>query len=246
MKFLVLGLALSIAAQSAPRPGTLGEFLAREGLEFAWPVGTVANVDTEYLAEAGMEQASRQISRLRMKHQIRVLAQGDERLVHYTNQTLVDSSGDALRSVGALLPLWVPTSIVSDSGLLRRIEGAEQLQKLVTDMVEPQFTNADQVPRLREWLKYMTSDGGLYQLASAEWMNLVGRWTGRSLTDEGTEITGATALYPGVMVPTKETVSLISRAKCRAEANCVIVRHGNIGRELQSGIGSRAEVATRE
>jgi hypothetical protein len=70
--------------------------------------------------------------------------QGDERLVHYSNQMLVESSGDPLRAVGALLPLWVPTSVVSDRGLLRRIEGAGQLRKLVTDMVEPQFKNADQ------------------------------------------------------------------------------------------------------
>jgi hypothetical protein len=213
VKFVVLGLAISIVAQGTHKPGTLGEFLAREGLEFAWPAGTVASVDTEYVAEAGMEQA-RQISRLRMTHQIRVLEQGDERLIHYSNQRPVDSSGDPLRALGGLLPLWVPTSVVNDRGLLRRIEGAEQLRKLVTAMVEPQFTDAAQAPRLRERLKYMTSEEGLYQLARAEWMDLVGRWTGRSLTDEGTEITGAIALYPGVMVPTKETTSLISRAKC--------------------------------
>ena len=161
-----------------------------------------------------MEQASRQTSRLRMTHQLRFLGQGDERLVHYTNQTRVDSSGDPLPALAALLPLWVPTSVVSDRGLLRRIEGAEQLRKLVTDMVEPQFRNADQAPRLREWLKFKASDEGLYQLALAEWMDLVGRWTGRSLKDDATEITGATALYPGVTIPTKETISLISRAKC--------------------------------
>ncbi|HUQ89523.1 MAG TPA: hypothetical protein VM096_18310 [Vicinamibacterales bacterium] len=213
MKFVVLGLAISIVAQGTHKPGTLGELLAREGMEFAWPAGTVANVDTEYVAEAGVEQA-RQISRLRMTHQIRVVEQGDERLIHYTNQTRVDSSGDPLRALGGLLPLWVPTSVVSDRGLLRRIEGAGQLRKLVTDMVQPQFTDPAQAPRLREWLKFGTSDEGLYQMAMTEWLDLVGRWTGRSLKDEAREITGAIALYPGVMAPTKETISLIGRATC--------------------------------
>jgi hypothetical protein len=214
VKFLVLGLALSVASQGTPRPGTLGAFLAREAISFAWPTGIVADVETEYLVEHEIDQAPRQFSQLRMTHQMRVLEQGDERLIHYTNQTRVESSGDPMPALGTLLPLWVPTFVVSDAGLLRRIEGAEQLRKLVTDMVEPLLANTEQVPRFRESLKFMTTEDGLYRIAVSEWWKLIGQWRGMSLTPESAETTGEAAIAPGMTVPTKVTVSVISRDKC--------------------------------
>jgi hypothetical protein len=192
----------------------MGDLLTREQLEFAWPAGTVANVDTEYIVENGIDQAPPHITRLRMTHQMRVLQQGDERLIHYTNQARVDSSGDALRAVGPLLPLWVPTSVASDGGLLRRIEGVEQLRKLVAELVEPMLANAEQIPRFRESLKFITTEQGLYRIALEEWIDLVGRWHHMPLKNETLEYNGEVALEPGFTVPTTGTVSMISRAKC--------------------------------
>lgn len=224
MKFLVFGLALTLASQAAPRPGTLGAFLAREAIEFAWPAGVVANVDTEYLAEHEIEQASQQSSRLRMTHQMRVVEQGDERVVHYTNQTRIDSSGDPMPALGALLPLWVPTYVLSDGGLLRRIEGTEQLRSLVTVMAESLLANAEQAARSRNSVKSMTTDDGLYRMAMSDWWNLIGQWKGRSLTPETTERAGEVALVPGMAFPTKVTVAMIGRDQCtraREPRDCV-------------------------
>jgi hypothetical protein len=83
-----------------------------------------------------------------------------------------------LRGVRNLLPLWIPTMVVGEGGLLRRIDGVAQLRKLVAELIEPQLPIARQIPKLRESLEFLTTEQGLYNLALEEWVLLAARWAG--------------------------------------------------------------------
>ena len=147
-------------------------------LRFDWPAGAVARVETTFQHEYSDGTLIILTSALQMTHRMRVLPHAEGRLIEYDNQTYVQSLGDLEPGVAALLPLWVPSRIVSPEGRFLRIENAERVQQNVVDLFEGKARTelAQRVPVFREYIQMMTSDAGLKALAEEHWFDLVQRW----------------------------------------------------------------------
>jgi hypothetical protein len=78
-----------------------------------------------------------------------VLPHPEGRLIKQSDQRHLESSGDFLPAVTALLPAWIPSIVVTADGDLRRFEDTGQRQEIVVDMFRPALRLADEASAVR-------------------------------------------------------------------------------------------------
>jgi hypothetical protein len=172
-------LALAVGAVTALQPSVpLG------ATHFDWPAGTSARVETEFVHEFSDGQRIGITSLLRMTHRMRTLPHAEGRSIEYDNQAYVESVGNLEPAVTALLPLWVPSQVVSRDGRFIRIENADRIQQQVIALFEAKGRNelARSSPIFQEYIRVMTSPAGLEGIAADNWFDLVERWIAAPVT----------------------------------------------------------------
>jgi hypothetical protein len=201
---IVIGLSLAPQGPPSPEAGTL---------KFAWPSQAEALVETEYIRQGGVDPAP-QYSSVRITYRMRVLPHPDGRQIRYEDQRYVDSAGDFAPAASALLPFWIPVTVVGSDGAFIRIEESQRVQELFAATLAPLERLAPQYPALREYLAGIASSNGLESRQSAEWRDLLSRWIGLSPTQPRREWNASVAVIAGVMVPTRVTLDVIERVQC--------------------------------
>jgi hypothetical protein len=185
-------------------------------LQFDWPTGAVARVETEFRHEYSDGQVTVLTSFLQMTHRMRVSPHAEGRLIEYDNQTYVQSLGDLEPGVAALLPLWVPSRIVSSQGRFLRMENADRVQQNVIDLFEEKKRTelAQKVPVFRDYIRMMTSDAGLKSLAEEHWFDLVQRWIAAPLVEGPLEGVGPQLIPIEKQAPSTMSRRMIGRTPC--------------------------------
>jgi hypothetical protein len=185
-------------------------------LRFDWPPGAIARVETAFQHEYSDGTLIILTSALQMTHRMRVLPHAEGRLIQYDNQTYVQSLGDLEPGVAALLPLWVPSRIVSPEGRFLRMENTERVQQNVIDLFEEKARTelAQRVPVFREYVQMMTSDAGLKALAQEHWYDLVQRWIAAPLIEGPLEGVGPQLIPIEIQPPSTISRRMIGRMPC--------------------------------
>jgi hypothetical protein len=216
-------LALAVAVLSPLQPSQP----SAATLRFDWPVGVTAHVETEFRHEYSDGQVIVLTSWLQMTHRMRVLPHSEGRLIQYEDQMHVGSLGDLEPGVAALLPLWVPTQIVSGDGRFLRMENADRVQQNVVDLFEAKGRTelVQRVPMFQEYVRLMTSDAGLRRLAEENWYDLVQRWIGASLAEGALEGPGPQLIPLEQQAPSTISRRMVGRTSCSRSGiarECVI------------------------
>lgn len=211
--FSLLPLLLFAQAPSPKDPSS-------ERVRFDWPVGTTAVVETEFVNENLLDRTLQQRTELRMTHEMRVNSAQEGRVVENSQHRHLQSSGDVPSALRALIPLLIPKTVISEKGEFVRIEQAERVQALLTDMYGPLANSAaaSSVPALKEFVQMMTAGDGLSISGRSEWASTVGKWIGSTLDPEPIEGRGSMSPAPGVSAPTAIHQGMSDRTPCtRAE-----------------------------
>jgi hypothetical protein len=195
---------------------TLQQSEPSTGLRFDWPTGAVAHVETEFRHEYTDGQAIVLTSFLQMTHRMRVSPHAEGRLIEYDNQTYVQSLGDLEPGVTALLPLWVPSQVVSGEGRFLRVENAGRVQQNVIDLFEERGRTelAQKVPVFRDYIRMMTSDAGLKSLAQEHWFDLAQRWIAAPLVEGPLEGVGPQLIPIEKQPPSTISRRMVGRTQC--------------------------------
>ena len=114
-------------------------------MKFGWPAGIAATVETEYLREQG--EPAREVSRLRMSHRMHVLAHSEGLQLRYDDQRAIAAVGDFEQAAAAVLPFWIPSTIIRKDGTFGRIEENSRVQELFLATIGPQLRFAERSPR---------------------------------------------------------------------------------------------------
>jgi hypothetical protein len=185
-------------------------------LQFEWPTGVIARVETAFQHEYSDGTVIILTSVLQMTHRMRVLPHAEGRLIQYDNQTYVQSLGDLEPGVAALLPLWVPSRIVSPEGRFIRMENAERVQQNVIDLFEQKARTelVQRMPVFRDYVQMMTSDAGLKALAEEHWYDLVQRWIAAPLIEGPLEGVGPQLIPIERQPPSTISRRMIGRMPC--------------------------------
>jgi hypothetical protein len=185
-------------------------------LQFDWPTGAIAHVETEFRHEYTDGQAIVLTSFLQMTHRMRVSPHAEGRLIEYDNQAYVQSLGDLEPAVAALLPLWVPSQVVSNDGRFLRMENAERVQQEVIDLFEAKGRTelAQRVPVFREYIRVMTSDAGLRGIAAGNWFDVVERWIAAPLMEGPLEGVGPQLIPIEQQPPSTISRRMVGRTAC--------------------------------
>ena len=138
-------------------------------MKFAWPVGTAATVQTEYVREES--EPGREVSRVSMSHRMRVLAHSEGRQLRYDQQRAIAAAGSFEPAAAALLPFWIPSTINREDGTFSRVEEAQRARELFLAAIGPHLRVAEQIPALNEYVASMTSDGAPATLQAGEWQS---------------------------------------------------------------------------
>jgi hypothetical protein len=207
-----LGLSLLTLLLVAPQQSTP----SLERVRFDWPVGVNASVTTNYVSETRLDGVSQRRTELRMTHRMRVLEDQAGRVLENAEHRPVHSSGEVTSALSALIALWIPRTVISDTGEFVRIEQAERIQGLLFDIYAPRANDAAAlaVPAFKEFLQQMTAGDALSRLGASEWMDTVGKWVGIPLDAEPIDGRGAIGLGGGVSVPTAIRQAMIERGPC--------------------------------
>jgi hypothetical protein len=189
---------------------------AADTLQFNWPTGVTARVETEFRHEYSDGQEIVLTSLLQMTYRMRVLPHADGRVIQRDNQTYVGSLGDLEPGVAALLPLWVPTEIVSPGGRFLRIENAEQVQQNVIDLFDANASTelVQRVPVFKEYMRLMTSDAGLSAITEEHWYDVVHRWIGAPLVEGPLQSMGPQLIPIGQQAPSTVSTRMVGRTAC--------------------------------
>jgi hypothetical protein len=182
-------------------------------LKFAWPPGTTALVETDFVRRAGPDAAP-EITSVRMTHRMRVLAHREGLDIRFGDQRHVDSSGDFRRAARALLHFWTPQTIVGADGTFARIEGGDRVQDLVVATLAPIQRLADDAPGLRALITPVISEGFLKAMQQLEWSKLAWQWIGMSSNQARLEIPGFDQIVPGVEMPATRIIEILERTRC--------------------------------
>jgi len=185
-------------------------------LRFDWPRSVTAQVDTEFRHEYSDGQVIVLSSLLQMTHRMRISPHEDGRLIRYDNQAYVASIGDLEPGVAALLPLWVPTQIVSGDGRFLRMENAERVQQNVIDLFAAKGRTelVQRVPVFKEYIRLMTSDAGLRGLAQENWYGLVQRWIAAPLAEGALDGAGPQVIPLEQQAPSTISRRMVGRSPC--------------------------------
>jgi hypothetical protein len=182
-------------------------------LKFAWPAGTVAAVETDYLRRSGVDPAP-EVARLRMMHRLSVRAHPEGLDIRLDDQRHLDSSGDFRHAAGTVIQFWTPQTIVAKDGTFLRIEGGERVQDLVVATLAPYQQFADAAPALRAFITPMLDGNYLESRQKDEWNRLIWQWIGISSNQTRIETSGTDQIMPGIEVPTKRTIEVVGRSRC--------------------------------
>jgi hypothetical protein len=208
----VLVKLLVIAALAALSSAQASSTVVGSAMRFAWPVGTAATVETEYVREEG--EAGREVSRIRMSHRMRVLAHPEGRQLRYDEQRAIAAAGNFQPAATALLPFWIPSTIVREDGTFSRVEESQRAQELFLVAIGPHLRAAEQFPALRDYVASMTSETATTTLQAGEWQKLVWQWVGMPSSMDPMEVTGSARALPGLTVATHTRLSVTNRRSC--------------------------------
>ena len=208
--FSLLPLLLFTQASSPKDPSS-------ERVRFDWPVGTTAVVETEFVNENLLDRTVQQRTELRMTHEMRVHAAQDGRVIENRQHRHLQSSGDVPSGLRALMPLLIPKTVVNEKGEFVRIEQAERVQELLTDIFVPLANSAaaSSVPAFKEFVQMMTAGDALSTIGRSEWASTVGKWVGSTLDPKEIEGRGSMSPAPGVSAPTAIHQRMSDRTPCR-------------------------------
>jgi hypothetical protein len=204
-------LAVSTLAALSLSQASVG--VVGSAMRFAWPVGAAATVETEYVREQG--EPGREVSRVVMSHRMRVLEHPEGRRIRYDQQRAISAVGDFAPAAAALLPFWIPSTIVRADGTFSRIEDDQRAQELFLAAIGPHLRVAEQIPALKQYVAAMTSAGATARLQDGDWHKLVRQWVGMPSSMEPMEVTGSGPLLPGLDVTTRTSLSVTNQQPCR-------------------------------
>lgn len=191
----------------------------RAVLQFDWPAGLDAKVDTERSREQQMGDKAKPPRSLKATYRMRVRPHDAGLIVRseeFSGLTVNDIFANGVGLEDAIASL-VPSTVVTRDGDFVRAEDTAAVKALLTKMFDAFLADKKELPpQFKQILERATSDEFFDGTAAGEWSSLVGSWLEFPLSGELVEETveEPSPVLPDLMVLLKVSRRMVERSEC--------------------------------
>lgn len=203
--------AAAAPTPAAPEPAAV--------LQFKWPEGLDARVETVRSREQQTGDTTKPARSIKGTYRMRVRGHADGIVVRNEEFSGLQANDVILNGMGMedLVASLVPSTVVTREGEFVRAEDTAAVTRLLKEMFEPFLSGKEELPpQFKEVFQQLASEDYLNATAAAEWYSLVAAWLDFPVSDEVLEedVEEPSPVLPDVMIPMKVTQRMVEKGEC--------------------------------